>query len=103
MKKLYDDLENEAKKTEERRTQMEDKLTDLECRSMRDNLIFYGIPETAAEVCENKVKELCKSKLGILNAHFCVWSSASAGIRTKHKETETSGRQIPPLYTKNVK
>ena len=65
-------LENEAKKTEERRTQMEDKLTYLECRSMRDNLIFNGIPETAAEDCENKVKELCKAKLGILNAHFCV-------------------------------
>ena len=76
MKKIYDDLENEAKKIEERRTQMEDKLTDLECRSMRDNLIFYGIPETAAEDCENKVKELCKEKLGILNADTFVFDRA---------------------------
>ena len=43
---------------------MDDKLTDLECRSMRDN--HYGIPETAMEDCENKVKELCKEKLWIL-------------------------------------
>ena len=35
-----------------------DKLTDLEARSMRDNLIFYGLPEiNQDENCENIVKD----------------------------------------------
>ena len=94
MKKIYDDLENEAKKIEERRTQMEDKLTDLECRSMRDNLIFYGIPETAAEDCENKVKELCKEKLGILNADTFVFD------RVHRLGSEQNTRKPRPVVVK---
>ena len=42
------------------------KLSELEFRSMRDNLIFYGIPETADhEDCNPLVKELIETKLEI--------------------------------------
>ena len=41
-----------------------DKLSDLESRSMRENLMFYGIPEGGdGEDCERLVKDLCTDLL----------------------------------------
>lgn len=34
---------------------------------MRDNLIYYGIPEQRDEICEERVKALIKETLGITN------------------------------------
>lgn len=45
---------------------MYSKITELEFRSMRDNLIFYGIPETTGqENCDDLVKNLIETKLQI--------------------------------------
>ena len=45
---------------EEKNTKLENKVTDLESRSVRDNLLFYGIPEGGEhENCEVLVKEIC--------------------------------------------
>ena len=42
------------------------RITDLEFRSMRENLIFYGIPETTGpENCDDLVKQLIQTKLQI--------------------------------------
>ena len=49
---------------------MDSKLIDLEARSMRDNLMFYGIPEGGDhENCEMLVKELCETTLGMDQAY----------------------------------
>nr|XP_022312705.1 uncharacterized protein LOC111117757 [Crassostrea virginica] len=49
-------------------TRLAENILDLQCRSMRDNLLFYGIEEARAgeqENCEDIVKEICESKLEI--------------------------------------
>ena len=46
----------------------EEKLVDMQWRSMRENLIFTGLAEhggRAIENCENKVKEFISTELGI--------------------------------------
>lgn len=45
---------------------IEDKTNDLEFRSIRENLLFHGIPETQSEDCEQKVKSLISETLGIV-------------------------------------
>lgn len=49
----------------EKNTKLEAKLTDLESRSMRDNLLFYGIPETLGDTedCDYLVKQFCNEHL----------------------------------------
>lgn len=42
---------------------MKETILDLQCRSMRDNLIFSGIPETTQEKTEETVKEFIHSTL----------------------------------------
>ena len=49
---------------------MDKKLTDLEARSMRDNLMFYGLLEGGdAENCGQKVKEMVANELHVEKAH----------------------------------
>ena len=49
---------------------MDSNLFDLEALSMRDNLMFYGIPEGGDhENCEMLVKELCETTLGVGQAY----------------------------------
>lgn len=46
--------------------QLKETLLDLQTRSMRDNLIFTGLQETAAENTENVIKDFMKTQLKIL-------------------------------------
>ncbi len=41
------------------------RLTELESRTMRDNLILTGIPENTNESCEHQVKNLIRHQMGI--------------------------------------
>ena len=62
-------LEDNSKSIQEKNVKLESKLTDLEARSMRDNLLFYGIPEGGDnENCEEHVKRFCAKKLFIHDA-----------------------------------
>ena len=65
-------MEQTISKNEQRFEDATDKLLDLEARSMRENLIFYGLPEvqtqggemmTQSENCEQLVKELISNKM----------------------------------------
>lgn len=62
-------LESVTKTLEKQKTEMNNKLIDLESRSMRDNLIFYGVPEPSepdnAEDCGALVKEIITNKMGL--------------------------------------
>ena len=52
-----------------RNATLEAKVTDLESRSMRDNLLFYGIREQGQlENCEQMVKEVCIENLDLPEA-----------------------------------
>lgn len=63
------DLENSCKSYMERYAKSEAEISDLESRSMRDNLPFYGVPEGVdAEDCEYKVKKICAEQLQLLEA-----------------------------------
>ena len=44
---------------------LESKVTDLEARSMRENLLFHGIPESHNENCELLIKQFMAAELKI--------------------------------------
>ncbi|ROL41525.1 hypothetical protein DPX16_6923 [Anabarilius grahami] len=46
--------------------QMKETILDLQCRSMRDNFIFLGIPETTQGNPEETIKEFMHSTLKLL-------------------------------------
>ncbi|XP_052238685.1 uncharacterized protein LOC127849990 [Dreissena polymorpha] len=43
-------------------------ITDLKCRSILDNLLFFRIPEEQEEQCEKKILEFIETKLHVQNA-----------------------------------
>ena len=64
MQKECRKLQESAKSFEKQKETMNDKITDLESRSMRENLMFYGIKEIDRnENCEDLVKMLIAEKL----------------------------------------
>ena len=66
-------LEQNTKSFQEKNQKLESKLTDLESRSMRENLLFYGLPEGGEhENCEQLVRQLCVEKLEIQEARNMV-------------------------------
>ena len=72
---------------------MDRKLTDLEARSMRDNLMFYGLKEGGeAENCGEQVKELMASVLHVENAHDILFDRV-------HRVGQKSGK-IRPIVAK---
>lgn len=50
---------------EEVRDELKEDMLDLRCRSMRDNLLFCGIPEEEAEDCEETVRRFMCDKMRV--------------------------------------
>ena len=70
------------------------KLVDLKARSMRDNLIFYGIPEGGEhEDCKKLVKGLCEKTLDMLRAHELKFDRV-------HRVGSKSGTKVRPIVAK---
>ncbi|MEW8545055.1 MAG: hypothetical protein AB2693_16140, partial [Candidatus Thiodiazotropha sp.] len=63
LKKQCDSFEKQVQEQNMSKSKLENKITDLEARSMRENLLFHGIQETPNENCEVKVKEFMVSEL----------------------------------------
>ena len=62
-------IKNDANYLRSKDAALEAKVTDLESRSMRDNLLFYGISERGQhENCESLVKDVCIENLGLPEA-----------------------------------
>ena len=59
------DFENKVKMLETQNQTLENKTDDLEARSMRENLLFHGIPELPNENCELQIKQFLVDKLSI--------------------------------------
>ena len=59
LQKSCDSFEKVSQSLSEKNAELDKKLVDLEARSMRENLMFYGIPEEGEkENCEAKVKQV---------------------------------------------
>ena len=65
LQKKCSDLTNQVNEQSKSKTKLESKLTELEARSMRENLIFNGIPETTGEDCEFKVRDFMLKELKV--------------------------------------
>ena len=65
LNKKCHDFEGIVKKLEEKNATLEEKTNDLEFRSLRENLLFHGIPEGQNENCETLVKQFVADKLDI--------------------------------------
>ena len=62
-------MKTETDMLRQKNAALESKVTDLESRSMRDNLLFYGIPEKGQyENCEELIKQVCVETLELEEA-----------------------------------
>ena len=52
----------------DKENKLRSEIVDLKCRSMRDNLLFFQIPEEKDENCETKLLNFIENELGIVNA-----------------------------------
>lgn len=68
LKSTCNSLEKKTVSLEKDKSSLESKINDLEYRSMRDNLMFYGLPEQENENCENVIKGLIGEKLQLPQA-----------------------------------
>ena len=94
LKGKCDNLESNAKAYIDKSAKLEAKLTDLESRSMRDNLLFYGVPEQGAtENCENIIKAICAEKLELHEAHNMTFDRV-------HRVGNASGNKPRPIVAK---
>ena len=64
-KREAETISAEAMKLKAERKQNIRRMVDLEARSRRNNLIFYGIPEADVEVCEDKIIQFLKENLKV--------------------------------------
>ena len=71
------EMTKSCKNLEKETNFMKEKMVDLESRSIRENLMFYGIPEAGREEnCEELVKTVCKDTLKLENADQMLFDRA---------------------------
>lgn len=61
----FDELTNKLKADN---VKLSEEILDLRSRSMRDNLLFFNVPETDGENCQNLILEICEKDLNIEKA-----------------------------------
>ena len=87
-------LQKDTKTLKQEHENFDSKLVNLEARSMRDNLMFYGIPEGGEhEDCEKLVKGLCEKTLGMLRAYELKFDRV-------HRVGSKSGAKVRPIVAK---
>ena len=87
--------ENDSLKTENQKIKGD--VTDLKCRSMRDNLLFFGIPEGVS-------KPLGASAFGAMGGTFGAMGGAAPmeGLSSTEVSAEKSGDAGPTSFAKVV-
>lgn len=94
LKGKCDNMEKNTRSFIENSAKLESKVADLESRSMRDNLLFYGAPEGGeSENCENIVKTICADKLKLPEAHALVFDRV-------HRVGNPSHNKVRPIVAK---
>ena len=77
IKKNCQNLKNNTNTLSEQSAELDTKLIDLEMRSMRDNLMFYGFPEGGnTENRDELVKQICTEILKIERADSMIFDRA---------------------------
>ncbi|XP_060551565.1 uncharacterized protein LOC132713112 [Ruditapes philippinarum] len=61
-------MKKSEKDSREKELELRDEITDIKCRSMRDNLLFFNLPEEKDENCEQKVLNFIEKEMKILAA-----------------------------------
>ena len=88
------DLENSSKSYMVKCAKLEAKVSDLESRSMRDNLLFYGVPEGGeTEDCEYCVKKVCAEQLQLQEAQILAFDRV-------HRVGNPSHNKVRPIVAK---
>ena len=94
VKKRCNEVEKDTKSIKSSNQKLESKVDDLESRSMRENLMFYGIKEEGDnENCEDLVKNVCNDTLKITTAHQLLFDRA-------HRVGRKSGVKARPIVVK---
>ena len=88
------DVKKTCNRLERKTKSMKDKMVDLESRSMRENLMFYGIAERDQdENCGKLVKYVCKEILKIMTAENMLFDRA-------HRVGAQCGSKVRPIVVK---
>lgn len=94
VKKRCNEVEKDTKSLKNSSQKLESKVDDLESRSMRENLMFYGINEGGDnENCEELVKNVCDEALKVPNAHQLLFDRA-------HRVGRKTGTKARPIVVK---
>ena len=94
LKSRCETLEKNNQSYREQCAKLDSKVTDLEARSMRDNLLFYGVPEGGnTENCELLVKQFIEMKLGIQDVGSII-------LDRVHRVGNASNNKIRPIVAK---
>lgn len=94
LRKKCGDFVNTAKSLQNKSIEFDTKLTDLESRSMRDNLLLYGIREGGEkEDYGEAVKDILRNVLNITNAGDILFDRA-------HRVGQFSGGKVRPIVVK---
>ncbi|XP_061164517.1 uncharacterized protein LOC133173550 [Saccostrea echinata] len=64
-KKMDMELNSSVQSLKKKNVELQESITDLRSRSMRDNLVFCGIPEKRNENCETVLRNFLKHKMKI--------------------------------------
>ena len=97
MKSAMTELTNENKNLKEENAKIKQSLTDLHSRSMRENLIFYGIDEsltTTTEDCIKEVKSIIVDKLEIKDSDIIIDRAHRIGRKEKEDGSKKKPRPI---------
>lgn len=68
LRKTTEEVKGQIHDIQRAQSYMDDTITDLQCRSMRDNLLFFGLAEYRGENrenCSNLIDDFCEAELGI--------------------------------------
>ena len=80
------DAKKRIEKLEEDNATLRDKIVDIQARSMRDNLLFFNIPENDKENTTELIHELLESKMEIKEARSNVKIDRSHRIGRKRED-----------------
>ena len=78
----------------DKESKLKSEIADLKCRSMRDNLLFFQIPEEKGESCEGKILNFIENELSIENA------STEIKLHRAHRVGSFKRGKTPPIVAK---
>jgi hypothetical protein len=75
-------------------SKLQAEITDLKCRRMRENLLFFQIPEKKDEQCDKKMLEFIETKLHVQNA------KSEVKLHRAHRVGRYQPNKVRPIVAK---